>query len=124
MAVDYLLIVSFGMICFFINPVFAGIFNGLGNSFTPFIINSIGLVLNIVLDPIMIFGLGPFPEMGIKGAALATIIAQLSATLVFILVCNRKLIVFKNINMFKIPNREESQEKEGYKEMSLTGSPY
>lgn len=104
MAVDYLLIVSFGMICFFINPVFAGIFNGLGNSFTPFIINSIGLVLNIVLDPIMIFGLGPFPKMGIKGAALATIIAQISATLIFIIVCNKKLTIFENVNMFKIPN--------------------
>ncbi|HLR35078.1 MAG TPA: MATE family efflux transporter, partial [Tissierellales bacterium] len=66
MAVDYLVIISFGMIFYFLNPVFAGIFNGTGNSITPFIINSIGLVINIVLDPLLIFGWGPFPEMGIK----------------------------------------------------------
>lgn len=104
MSIDYLVIVSFGMIFFFLNPVFAGIFNGFGNSLTPFIINSIGLALNIILDPIMIFGFGPFPAMGIKGAALATVIAQLIATIIFIIVCRNRITIFSGLNMFKIPN--------------------
>ncbi|QQY79981.1 putative MATE family efflux protein [Keratinibaculum paraultunense] len=104
MAIDYLAIVAIGMVFFFINPVFAGIFNGFGNSLTPFIINSIGLGLNIVLDPIMIFGLGPFPEMGIKGAALATIISQFIATIIFVKVCKDKPNIFSNLKMFSIPD--------------------
>lgn len=104
MSIDYLVIVSLGMIFFFINPVFAGIFNGFGNSLTPFIINSIGLICNIILDPLLIFGFGPIPKMGIKGAALATIIAQFIPTLIFIKVCKDKMLIFSNLNIFKIPD--------------------
>ena len=103
MSIDYLVIVSLGMIFFFLNPVFAGIFNGFGNSITPFIINSIGLALNIILDPIMIFGFGPFPSMGIKGAALATVISQLIATIIFIKVCRNRIKIFIGLNFLEIP---------------------
>ena len=106
MSIDYLVIVSFGMIFFFLNPVFAGIFNGFGNSITPFIINSIGLALNIILDPIMIFGFGPFPSMGIKGAALATVISQLIATIIFIKVCRNRIKIFIGLNFLEIPKME------------------
>ncbi len=106
MAVDYLVIISFGMIFYFLNPVFAGIFNGAGNSITPFIINSIGLVINIVLDPLLIFGWGPFPKMGIKGAALATVIAQFVATLIFIKINSSKLSLFCNLNLFQKPDKK------------------
>lgn len=103
MAVDYLTIVSIGMVFFFLNPVFAGIFNGAGNSSTPFRITAVGLITNMILDPLMILGLGPFPEMGVKGAALATIISQFVVTLIFIKVNTDKLDLFSGLNLFEIP---------------------
>lgn len=79
-AISYLRIVSFGMCFAVINPVLSAIHIGFGNSKTPFIINSMGLAVNIVLDPIFIFGFMFIPELGAKGAAIATVIAN---TLVF-----------------------------------------
>jgi len=84
-AISYLIIVASGTVFNFINPVFSSIYNGTGNSKTPFKINSIGLILNIILDPVLIFGWGPFPVLGIKGAAIATVLSQMIVTLIFIL---------------------------------------
>lgn len=81
--IDYLAIIALGMPFAFINPVFSAIYNGYGNSRTPFYINTIGLVFNIVVDPLLIFGLGPCPAMGVRGAAWATILAQLIVALIF-----------------------------------------
>lgn len=73
---DYLVYVSFGLIFTFLNQVITGLITATGNSKTPFRSNSIGLIANIILDPLFIFGLGPIPAMGVKGAAIATVIAQ------------------------------------------------
>lgn len=100
---SYLVIVSLGMVFFAINPVFTGIFTGAGDSTTPFKINALGLVLNIILDPILIFGLGPIPRLETTGAALATIIAQLIATLVFIREAKRRPELFSGLNLLAKP---------------------
>jgi putative MATE family efflux protein len=63
-----------------LNPVLSSIYIGHGNSKIPFIVNSIGLVVNIILDPLLIFGLVFFPPLGAEGAALATVFSN---TLVF-----------------------------------------
>lgn len=107
MATDYLLIISFGLLFYFLNPVFSGIFNGSGNSSTPFKINTAGLITNMILDPIMIMGIGPFPKMGIKGAAWATIIAQFAVTLIFIFTSRKKSVLLKELNLLKIPFDKE-----------------
>lgn len=104
MAVSYLRIISIGIIFHFLNPVFSVSLNSSGNSLTPFKANTLGLVINIIADPILIFGLGPFPALGVEGAALATIFAQFCVTLVFIIMGKRYKTIFSNINIFKKPD--------------------
>ena len=50
----------------------------------------VGCVVNIVLDPILIFGAGPLPSMGVRGAALATGIGQAASLMAYIIVFVRK----------------------------------
>lgn len=104
MATSYLFIVSMGMIFFFLPPVLTSIFNGHGDSKTPFIINTIGLTVNIILDPMLILGIGPFPQMGVAGAAVATILAQFVVSMVFIWVIIKKTDFFVGINFAQKPD--------------------
>jgi putative MATE family efflux protein len=52
------------------------VLNGLGNTVIPFLLTLITVLLNVILDPIMIFGFSFIPEMGIKGAAIATMLSR------------------------------------------------
>ncbi len=47
-----------------------------GDAVGPMFIQGIGAVINLILDPVLIFGLGPFPRLEVTGAALATVIGQ------------------------------------------------
>lgn len=117
MSKQYLVIIGIGMMFYFINPVFTSIFVGLGNSKLPFKINTIGLVTNIVLDPVLIFGVGPFPEMGVEGAALATIMSHIVVSMCFIyLIIKDKADYFK-IKLFR--NIDFSY----YKTLFVLGTP-
>ena len=104
MATNYLAIVSIGMIFFFLPPVLTAIFNGHGDSRTPFRINILGLMVNIMLDPLLILGIGPFPKMGVPGAAVATIFAQIVVTIIFIYVIKKKTDYFDQINFLQKPD--------------------
>ncbi|MDF2522239.1 MAG: efflux family protein, partial [Clostridia bacterium] len=94
MAISYLVIVSAGMVFFFLPPVLTAIFNGHGDSHTPFIINIIGLGTNIILDPLLILGIGPFPALGVAGAAYATIFAQFMVSVIFVIVIRKRTDYF------------------------------
>ncbi|WP_300379540.1 MATE family efflux transporter [Clostridium sp.] len=98
MSKDYLVIVTLGMIFTFLNPLFTGIFNASGSSKDPFLINAIGLVFNMIFDPVLIFGFGGFPALGVKGAAIATVGAQMVVTILFIIsfIRNGYSLSFKN----------------------------
>ncbi len=89
---DYLRIIFSGIPFMFMSFVLRSSLQGIGDSITPLIVQSITVGLNILLDPVLIFGLGPFPAMTVKGAAYATVFARIvaSAIAVIILVRGRK----------------------------------
>lgn len=107
MAVSYLSVIGLGITFHFLNPVFSVALNSSGNSVTPFKANTIGLILNIVIDPILIFGLGPIPAMGVVGAAFATIVSQFCVTLIFLIIGKKYKTIFSNINIFKKPDMDK-----------------
>ncbi len=65
-----------GVPLMFIFHVYQGIYSGLGDTIGPMRINVATVLLNMVLDPILIFGLGPVPAMGVAGAAAATVFSR------------------------------------------------
>ncbi|MDU6782822.1 MAG: MATE family efflux transporter [Peptoniphilus harei] len=106
MAADYLLIVSAGLIFTFLNPVLSAAFFSKGNSITPFKISIISLFINLILDPFLIFGLSIFPKLGIRGAAIATVFAQMISTLLYLYVGYKDREIFVRTNYFTIPQKE------------------
>ena len=77
---------------------------GLGDTKTPARVMMIAALLNTVIDPLLIFGIGPFPAMGVAGAALATVLSRvvtLTVTLT-ILIRREQVISFKNTARDKI----------------------
>jgi len=72
----YMRIIITGVPLMFIFHIYQGINTGLGDTIGPMRINVATVTLNMILDPIFIFGLGPIPAMGVAGAAAATVIAR------------------------------------------------
>lgn len=69
--------IACGLIVFsFLTVTLTGLYTAQGDSQTPFWANLIGLATNMILDPILILGPGPFPKLGVIGAAIATVTAQ------------------------------------------------
>lgn len=102
-AKDYLSVVAIGMPFSFANLVFSSIYNGSGNSKVPFLFNLSGLTLNLVLDPLLIFGLFGLPRLGVLGAAYATVIAQLLVIALFIWHVASVHSPFSEFHFFKTP---------------------
>ena len=103
MAIEYIRIISMGIIFHFLNPVFSTVLNSTGNSVTPFRVNTMGLLVNIVLDPILIFGIGPIEGFGIRGAALATISSQMIVSLIFVILGKKTNSLYSHVKLFKKP---------------------
>jgi putative MATE family efflux protein len=74
---QYINIILTGSIAIFIPATFNYILRGEGNTFVPMLTMIIGAVLNMIIDPFLIFGLGPFPQLGVAGAAYATVFSRI-----------------------------------------------
>ncbi|MEM4914836.1 MAG: MATE family efflux transporter, partial [Thermosphaera sp.] len=76
-AVIYGRIFSLGFPIFGLMDTTLSIYSAAGDTFTPMRVRLVGVFLNIILDPIFIFGLFGFPPLGIAGAAIATLLSDL-----------------------------------------------
>lgn len=81
-AVIYGKIVCIGSISLFMDGIWPKVHQAGGNMKRPMIAQILGALTNIVLDPVLIFGMGPVPEMGVAGAAYATVAGQTVAAAV------------------------------------------
>lgn len=81
-AVSYLRILFSGALFFFMFFVFQSLLRGWGDTKTPMWVMFWSVLANTILDPLLILGIGPFPALGVAGAAWATLIARGGAALV------------------------------------------
>ncbi len=104
--VAYLSIICIGSIGKFLQIVFERLLQSTGKTIYTMITQSTGAIINIILDPILIFGLFGMPRMGTAGAAIATVIGQIVAAIlaiIFNLKVNKEIEI--NMKGFK-PNLE------------------
>ena len=75
-----------------------------GDSKTPSVIMMIAATVNIIMDPLLIFGIGPFPALGIEGAAIATVIARFItfSVAIYVLGIREKMLSFKFRSLQKV----------------------
>ncbi|WP_130620746.1 MATE family efflux transporter [Dyella amyloliquefaciens] len=75
-AVQYLRIIFVAVPSMYFYNFLMMTLRGAGDSRTPFVFMALSVVMDIVLNPLLIFGVGPFPKLGIAGSATSTLIAQ------------------------------------------------
>lgn len=97
----YLMIVC-GLVVFsFQDQVLGGILTAMGNTVTTFRVTTIGLLINFILDPVLIFGLGPIPRLEVVGAAAATVFAQIIVFVLYLRAVWGENIIFRNLHLLK-----------------------
>ena len=86
---EYLSIMMAGLIPFAVNQAYATNIKETGQTLLPMIASFVAVGSNAILDYLLIFGIGPFPELGVQGAALATVIARYIEALMIIIWAHR-----------------------------------
>lgn len=84
-AKDYLNIILLGLLPFAIANAFAGTLRETGDTFTPMVTGLIAVVINCVFNYILIFGKFGFPELGVKGAAAATVLSRYAECFILVI---------------------------------------
>lgn len=103
--VEYLRIVSIGYIATAITTAFDFSVCSSEKASLPFLVRIIGLIINVIMNTILIFGIFGVPAMGVKGAAIATVIARVSELIIMLsVVYGRKYIQAAKLSeLFTIP---------------------
>jgi MATE family, multidrug efflux pump len=83
-AKSYITLILSGLIFMFIFLSYQSFSHGLGDTISPMKIQLISVGINVILDPIFIFGLGGLPRLGVTGAGIATLIARITAAVLAI----------------------------------------
>ncbi len=94
-SVSYFKVSSWGFIFLFMFYVFQSLMRGIGNVMLPMYVVLSTVLLNLVLDPLFIFGFGPIPGFGVAGAAVASIITQGLSALAGIIILYRGKVGIK-----------------------------
>ena len=103
--VEYMSIITIASIGIFLQITFERLMQSTGKTFFNMITQGTGAIINIILDPILIFGWFGLPKMGVNGAALATVIGQIIAAMMGIFFnqkCNKEIhVTFKGFKPCK-----------------------
>ena len=115
--VIYMQIITIGCVFVMVQITSEKILQATGNMTLPMICSIVGAVTNIILDPILIFGYGPFPEMGVAGAAIATVFGQ------FLSMCLGQYLLFAKEHSVKVRFRGWKFDKQIVKDIYAVGAP-
>ena len=113
--IEYMRIWYFGAIFVVIPMVGNSAIRGLGDTRLPSMVMLVAAAINTVLDPLLIFGLGPFPELGVAGAATATVAARFSTF------CIALWVLLKREKVITLPDFSSAMET--WKEILFVGVP-
>ena len=91
MGISYMQICTICSFSVFVQITYERIMQSTGNTIYNMVIQGVGALINIILDPIFIFGLGPVPALGTAGAAIATVIGQIVAMFLGIIITQKKV---------------------------------
>ncbi len=115
--IDYLRIVLILSIFSIIQVMIEKTLQATGNMIYPMLFQMLGAVVNIIFDPLLIFGIGPFPEMGINGAAIATVFGQFCGMLFAV------IVLFTKTHQIKITFRGFKIKANMFRQIYAVGFP-
>lgn len=117
LAVTYLSVLAFSRVISGLSDTIEYVYQGAGDTRTPFVLNVIAILVNIVLDPFLIFGWWEFPALGIAGAAYATMIGYgIAAAIGFATLVGDR-------TAFSITREAFRFDRETVREMAKIGAP-
>ena len=95
----YMHIILIGISTMFLSMTLGSIFRAGGDAFTPMLVLIVSTVINIVLDPLLIFGLWGFPKLGVAGSAYATLTGRGVGVIILLYLCwtGRAPISLRNV---------------------------